>query len=164
VYQKIIGDSVEYWPFIIPLPYKSVLQYRTLTSIFSSEVALDILKSINLDGKTYQRDLVKKLSHHSNKSIIKYLKTFVELEVLEEGVEKVVVDGKSMWIKWYKRTFLGKWFILLIKPKEMFSPMDIKNALEDLLKLYAKSIVKLCSTFNLDLEYFRRVFNEALEK
>jgi len=155
---------VEYWPFIILLPYKSVLQYRTLTSIFSSEVALDILKSINLDGKTYQRDLVKKLSHHSNKSIIKYLKIFVELEILEEGVEKVVVDGKSMWIKWYKPTFLGKWFILLIKPKEMFSPMDIKNALEDLLKLYAKSIVKLCSTFNLDLEYFRKVFNEALEK
>jgi len=164
VYQKVIGDSVEYWPFIILLPYKSVLQYRTLTSIFSSEVALDILKSINLDGKTYQRDLVKKLSHHSNKSIIKYLKIFVELEILEEGVEKVVVDGKSMWIKWYKPTFLGKWFILLIKPKEMFSPMDIKNALEDLLKLYAKSIVKLCSTFNLDLEYFRKVFNEALEK
>ncbi|MCS7368807.1 MAG: hypothetical protein NDF57_03780 [archaeon GBS-70-058] len=155
---------MEYWPFIILLPYKSVLQYRTLTSIFSSEVALDILKSINLDGKTYQRDLVKKLSHHSNKSIIKYLKIFVELEILEEGVEKVVVDGKSMWIKWYKPTFLGKWFILLIKPKEMFSPMDIKNALEDLLKLYAKSIVKLCSTFNLDLEYFRKVFNEALEK
>jgi len=152
----------EPWPFIIPLPTKSTAQYRILTSVFSSDIAMKILRRLKLNAKTYQRDLVAELKAHSNKSILKYLKMFVEAGILEEGMERVTEDGRSMWIKWYMPTFMGKWLILLLTPRESLSPEEIKSVIEDLLSFYAKSIAKLCSNYNIDPDYFKRVFEEAL--
>ena len=122
----------EPWPFIIPLPTKSTAQYRILTSVFSSDIAMKILRRLKLNAKTYQRDLVAELKAHSNKSILKYLKMFVEAGILEEGMERVTEDGRSMWIKWYMPTFMGKWLILLLTPRDRLSPEEIDSFFDDL--------------------------------
>ena len=156
----MVGE--ERWPFIIPLPTKTRDQYRILTSAFSSDIAMEILSRLRLEGRTYQREIVSELQSHSNKSVLKYLRMFVETGILEEGMEKVTVDGRSRWVKWYAPTFMGKWLILLLTPRERLSPEWIKSVVEDLLRFYAKSRAKLCSAYNIDPDYFRRVFEEAL--
>lgn len=152
----------ERWPFIIPLPTETRDQYRVLTSAFSSDIAMKILSTLRLEDRTYQREIVSKLQPHSNKSVLKYLRMLVDAGILEEGMEKVTVDGRARWVKWYKPTFMGRWLILLLTPRERLSPEWIKSVVEDLLKFYAKSIAKLCSNYNIDPDYFKRVFEEAL--
>ena len=152
----------EQWPFIIPLPTETRDQYRVLTSAFSSDIAMRILSVLRLEGRTYQREIVSKLQPHSNKSVLKYLRMLVDAGILEEGMEKVTVDGRARWVKWYKPTFMGRWLILLFTPREELSPENIKSVIKDLLSFYAKSIAKLCSNYNINPDYFRKVFEQAL--
>ena len=152
----------EQWPFIIPLPTETRDQYRVLTSAFSSDIAMRILSVLRLEGRTYQREIVSKLQPHSNKSVLKYLRMLVDAGILEEGMEKVIVDGRARWVKWYKPTFMGRWLILLLTPREELSPENIKSVIKDLLSFYAKSIAKLCSNYSINPDYFRKVFEQAL--
>lgn len=152
----------EPWPFILPLPKEPRAQYRVLASAFSSEIALETIRKLRLDEKTYQKDLIEQLVGHSNKSILKYLKMFVEAGILEEGVERAMVNGRTVWVKWYMPTFVGKWLILLLVPRKELSSTQIRAVVRDLLSFYAKSVAKLCLNYNLNPEYFKNLFDEAL--
>jgi hypothetical protein len=156
--------SLELWPFILPLPKKKWMQYKILLSAFGSKVAFSILKNLKIEGKTYQKDLLKKLTQHSNKSILNYLKLFVEAKILEEGMEQSKIEGKTAWIKWYKPTFLGKWLILLLTSPKKLSKDEIKEMSRDFLKFYAKNLAKFCSEYEIDPEEFKKIFEEALKE
>ena len=152
----------EAWPFILPLPKETAAQYKVLVSAFSSNIALKILRKLRLDVKSYQKDLIEELSEHSNKSILKYLEMFVNAGILEEGIERSSVGKRNVWVKWYKPTFIGRWLILLLAPRERFSPEQLKEVIKDLLSFYAKSIVNLCLDTGLDPNYFKELFDEAI--
>jgi hypothetical protein len=152
----------EPWPFILPLPKRTTEQYKVLASAFSSEIAFGLLKKLHSDKKTYQKSLIKQLAGYSTKSILKYLKRFVEAGILKEGVERATVSGRTVWVKWYMPTFVGKWLILLLTPREELPSTQIKKAARDLLSFYAESIAKLCVNYNLNPEYFKELFDKAL--
>ncbi len=155
---------LELWPFILPLPKNKWMQYKILLSAFGSKVAFSILKNLKIEGKTYQKDLIKKLSQHSNKSILNYLKLFVEAKVLEEGMEQCKIEGKTVWIKWYKPTFLGKWLILLLISPKKLSKEEIKEMSKAFLKFYAKSLAKFCINYEINPEEFKKEFDKALDE
>jgi len=149
----------ELWPWILPLPKETKEQYEILLSVFKSEVSLDILLKMDVNKKNYQKELVEKIPH-SNKSIINALKKFVRAGILEQGTEKVKVDGKEVWVKYYTLTFLGKYLKLLLTPIGKFSPKDVKKIVEELFYFYAKSIAKLCFDFNISHEVFHNILNK----
>jgi hypothetical protein len=162
----MIDDELmlELWPFILPLPKKKWMQYKILLSAFGSKIAFSILKNLKIEGKTYQKDLLKKLSEHSSKSILTYLKLFVEAKVLEEGMEQAKINGKTAWVKWYKPTFLGKWLILLLISPKKLSKDEVKEMSREFLKFYAKSIAKFCANYGINSREFKKEFEKALEE
>lgn len=154
----------EPWPFILPLPKELAEQYRVLLTAFSSEIALKLLGRMRLRGRTYQRELLEALSEHSTKSVLKYLRMLSEAGLVEEGMEKRRVDGRAVWVKWYSPTFLGRWLILLLTPREELSPRQIVEVVKELLGFYAESVAKLCLEYGLNPEYFKELFDEALSR
>lgn len=156
--------ALELWPFILPLPKKKWMQYKVLLSAFGSKVAFSILKNLKLDEKTYQKELLKRLSAHSDKSILNYLKLFVRAKVLEEGMERGRAGGRVTWIKWYKPTFLGRWLILLLISPKKLSRGEVKEMSRDFLKFYARSIAKFCVTYGINPNEFKEEFKKALSE
>lgn len=152
---------MEIWPYILPLPTDRADQRKFLLSVFGSDTAIDILKNVSLEGKVYQRDLIKNLDY-SNKTIIKHLKTLVSFGVLEEGMEKVLEEGKTLWLKWYTSTNLGKWLVLLFTPPEKVDAKLVERILEELFELYVKNAVRMCENYDLDQRVLRKVFEKAL--
>ena len=153
----------ESWPFILPLPAKPAEQYEVLASVFKSEIALSVLKELRVDDKTYQKEILKRLSMHSNKSILKYLRKFVEAGILEEGMDRVETEGRAVWLKWYKPTFMGRWLIVLLKPREEFSSSEISRMLQELIAYYAESISRICLNYGLKPEHFKEIFDKYLK-
>lgn len=152
---------MEIWPYILPLPSDREDQRRFLLSVFGSDTVIDILKNVSLEGRVYQRDLIKRLKY-SNKTIIKHLKTLVSFSVLEEGMEKVYEGGKTLWLKWYASTNLGKWLVLLLVPLEKVDAKLVEKIVEELFEFYVKNAVQLCKVYKIDPQLLRKVFAKSI--
>ena len=154
---------MEVWPYILPLPSDRTNQRRFLISVFGSDIAIEILRNISLEGKVYQRDLIKSLKY-SNKTIIKHLKTLVSFNVLDEGMEKVVEKDRTLWLKWYTTTNLGKWVVFLFVPPEKIDNKALEKILEELFELYIKNAVQLCKKYAVDPKLLEKVFNQSISE
>jgi len=150
------------WPYVLPFPIDAK-QRRLIWSILQSRVGMSILTRMRLDGRTYQRELIRQTSY-SNKSIIQYLKKMALAGILEEGMEQVATEKKRIWVKWYTPTQLGKWFILFLKnPDEI--PSDLaRKTIEELFQLYSSSIVDVCEKYGLSLAFFHHILDERYFK
>jgi len=124
---------------------------------------MSILTRLKLDGRTYQRELIRQTSY-SNKSIIQYLKKMAIAGILEEGTESIVTRNKHIWVKWYMPTQLGKWFILFLKnPDEI--PSDLaRKTIQELFELYSSSIVEVCEKYGLSLDFFHEILDGHLKQ
>ncbi|PVX23790.1 MAG: hypothetical protein CW716_11365 [Candidatus Bathyarchaeum sp.] len=152
-----MGDN-NVWHYILPFPLES--EKRTLIwSVLQSKVGKTLLMKIKLDGRTYQRDLIKGTTY-SNKSIIEYLKRMVSADILEQGMEQVQKGKRKVRIKWYVPTQLGRWFILFLKPTEDIPEETVKAIIEEIFHMYASSIVDICHDYGIDLEAFRQILNK----
>jgi len=143
------------WPYILPLPVDNSKLLRFLKAVFGSETALEILRKLPADGKVYQAKLIEELNR-SNKTVINALKNLVSLGVLEARRGNRVV-----WVKYYTATDLGKWLVFLILPPEELDKEVVKKLIENLLKLYLDSILKVCRSYNIDpVDLIKRVLEE----
>jgi hypothetical protein len=118
---------------------------------------------MELDERTYQRDLINETSY-SNKSIIEYLKRMVSADILKQGKETVISGKRKVRIKWYVPTNLGKWLILFLKPTEEFPPVLVKKIIKEIFQVYASSIVEVCDNFEIDIDLFRKILNIEYNK
>ncbi|MCS7119757.1 MAG: hypothetical protein RMJ07_05515 [Nitrososphaerota archaeon] len=113
--------SERLYPYVIFLPKDK--KEKVLETIFGSKVSVNILKySIEkgLNTKIFQKDLICKLGY-SNKTIIGCLKSLVEQGVLMEFMEKAESPSRTVWLKYYVLTDLGKWFAMLLIEEEKLS-------------------------------------------
>lgn len=150
--QKASSDRV--WPYVLPFPLDSEKR-RLIWNVLQSRVGSKILEEMNVDGQTYQHDLIEKLPY-SNKSIIKYLKKMVKADILEQDMEVNTEKERTVWVKWYKSTSLGKWLILFLKPPTEVSPDVTKTIIEELFHLYSSSIVEACQKYDMDVDSFHK--------
>ncbi len=150
--QKASDERV--WPYVLPFPLDSDKR-RLIWSILQSRVGLKILEEVSVDKRTYQHNLIEKMPY-SNKSIIKYLKKMVKAAVLWQGMESSTEKGRTVWMKWYKPTSLGKWLILFIKSPSEVSLDLTKTIIEELFRLYSSSIVEVCQKYGMDIDSFHR--------
>ena len=145
-------NEARVWPYILPFPLDPSKR-EFIWNILQSRVGLKILREVVIDEKTYQHNLIEKLPY-SNKSVIKYLKKMVQATVLEQGMESKVEGRRTVWLKWYKPTSLGKWLILFLKPPKAVSQDLTKAVIEELFHLYSFSIVEAAHRYGLDIESF----------
>lgn len=124
-----------------------------MKTLFKSEAALKILKSMKRDEKNYQSEIIKKLNF-SNKTIINQLKKMVKMGILEEYEEKIVKEDVAYWVKWYKLTDVGKWLhYFLINEKEIDKKEFVK-ILNELTHFYSLGLKYFCKNFRIPLEKF----------
>lgn len=149
------------WPYILPLPTKSTRQYKILLSVFKSKVSFEIMRLMPVDKAIYQKDLIEKLCRHSNKTVIEGLNRLASAGVLEEGMEKVAVNDKNVWVKWYKPTFLGKWLVLLLIPPKQIPREKVEETIKTLFTLYVKNAVDLCKNYEVNPEVIKEIFEQT---
>ncbi len=152
--------SLEFIPYILPLPKSREDQRKFYRSVFGSDTALEVLRMASLENKIYQKQLIKELKY-SNKTILETLKRLVSLGVLQEGMEKVTEGRKSVWVKWYSPTNVGRWIVLLFLPPKKVDSKLVENSIEELFGLYIKSAIQLCKTYGLKTELLKKVFEES---
>lgn len=151
------------WPYVLPLPTNKEKQLKYLLAVFGSDITVSILKRIPLKGKAYQGDLIKSLPY-SNKTVINHLKALVALGVLKEGMEKIIRDGRSVWVKWYSPTNLGRWIVLLLSPHERIDKNMLREAINELFRMYIRRILELCYKYDLDVNFLQAIFKEELNR
>jgi hypothetical protein len=145
------------WHYILPFPLETEKR-RLIWRVLQSKVGKSLLMNMNVEVRTYQRDLING-TPYSNKSIIEYLKRMVSAGMLEQGMEQVSTAKSKIRIKWYIPTKLGRWFILFLKPTEEVPPELVRKTIEEIFQVYATSIVEVCKNFGIDINVFRNMLN-----
>ena len=153
---KMEEDQV--WHYILPFPLETEKR-RLIWSVLQSKVGKSLLMNMNLEGRTYQKDIIHETSY-SNKSIIEYLKRMVSAGMLEQGMEQVVTGKRKVRVKWYVPTNLGRWFILFLKPADDIPPELVRKTIEQIFHVYASSIVEVCENFGIDIDIFRKILDK----
>ena len=150
------------WPYVLPFPLEAEKR-KLIWSILQSKVGMSILMKLRVEDRTYQQNLIRG-TPYSNKSIIEYLKRMVSAGMLEEGMEQAKTEKRRVWVKWYKPTRLGRWFILFLKPPGEIPPDLAKKTIEELFLVYSSSIVEVCEKYGINLDSFHRILNEQYLK
>jgi len=150
------------YPYIVFLPIKK--KQQVLQAIFRSTVPVDILKfSINqgISKKIYQKDLIKSLDY-SNKTMIEYLKKLTDLGILEEHMEKTESAGRTVWVKYYLLSDLGRWFALLLAKEEALSREEKAEILSSVFRSYARWLKEFAGKLGVKKEDLQEIFAKEM--
>ncbi len=151
------------YPYVIFLPKGN--KYEILKAIFGSSVPVDILKFALNQGvskKIYQKDLIESLGY-SNKTVIEHLKALTELGILNELMEKAEVSGRTVWLKTYTLSSLGKWFALLLVEEENLSREDKIEIVCNAFKSYIRWVRELSEKLGIEKEILLKIFEEEVK-
>jgi hypothetical protein len=154
-------EEEQVWNYVLPFPLETEKR-RLIWSILQSKVGKSLLMNMDVEGRTYQKDVIHGTSY-SNKSIIEYLKRMVSAGILEEGMEQVVTGKRKVRVKWYVPTNLGRWFILFLKPADDMPTELVQKTIEEIFHAYASSIIDVCHNFGIDIDVFRKILNTEFE-
>ncbi|MEM3696891.1 MAG: hypothetical protein QXQ94_05220 [Candidatus Bathyarchaeia archaeon] len=153
----------EIYPYVVFLPAKQ--KDRMLSAIFGSKAAVDILRfSIRqgISNKIYQKELIETLSY-SNKTIIEHLKTLTKLGVLEEEMEKTEKQKRTLWVKSYRLSNLGKWFALLLAEEKDLSEKEKAEILQNIFKIYIQWVKGLSEKLHVNKKVLEEIFREEMK-
>ena len=159
---KVLPLSVKLHPYVVFLPAEQ--KDKILSAIFGSKAGVDVLRFSLKQGiskNIYQKDLVKRLNY-SNKTIIENLKALTKLDVLTEYMEKNEKEGRTIWVKAYQLTNLGKWFALLLAEEKELSEKEKAEILQSLFRTYLKLVKDLAEELNINKKNLEAIFKEAM--
>jgi len=154
---------VDLHPYVVFLPTEQ--KNRMLSAIFGSKAAVDILEfslSQGISNKIYQKDLVRKLDY-SNKTIIENLKSLTRLGVLIEDMERIEKEGRTMWVKAYQLSDIGRWFALLLAEEKDLSEGEKAEILQNIFRKYIKWVKDLSKKLNVDKKMLEEIFTEEMK-
>jgi DNA-binding PadR family transcriptional regulator len=154
--------SVKLHPYVVFLPIEQ--KDKILSAIFGSKAGVDVLRFSLKQGiakNLYQKDLVKRLNF-SNKTIIKNLKALTKLGVLTECMEKNEKEGRTIWVKAYQLTDLGRWFALLLAEEKELTEQEKSEILQSLFRTYVKLVKDLAEELHINKEMLREIFKEEM--
>ena len=154
--------SVKLHPYVVFLPAEK--KDKILSAIFGSKAGVDVLRFSLKQGiskNIYQKDLVKKLNY-SNKTIISNLKTLTQLGVLSECMEKKEKENRTIWVKTYQLTDLGRWFALLLAEEKELTEQEKAEILQSLFRTYMKLVKDLAEELNIDKKTLQKIFQQEI--
>jgi hypothetical protein len=150
-------------PYVVFLPAEE--KDRILSAIFGSKASLDILRfflKTGISNKVYQKDLVRGL-HYSNKTVIENLKVLTKLGILKEDMEKTRHEGRTVWVKAYTLSDVGKWFALLLAEEKELSDGEKAEILQNIFRSYIKWVKNLSEKLRMEKVTFKKIFSEEME-
>ena len=150
-------------PYVIFLPAKK--KQSVLRAIFRSKVPIDILQYFidkGISQRIYQKNLIDTFSY-SNKTVIERLKDLTNLGILKEGMEKTESAGRTVWVKQYVLTDLGKWFALLLAKEDALSREEKIEIIQSALRSYVKRLRELSEKLDVKKEVLEEIFREEME-
>jgi hypothetical protein len=150
-------------PYVVFLPTEN--KSKILSSIFGSKAAVAILRFALAKGtanRIYQKDLVKNLTY-SNKTVIETTKLLTRLEVLRESMEKTERAGRTVWVKAYQLSDIGKWFALLLAEEKDLPLEEKKEILESIFRRYVRWMKRFSLSLHVDEKALRRIFEEEMK-
>lgn len=150
------------YPYVIFLPTNR--KQNVLRALFGSSISLDIIKfSVDqgISKKIYQKELMQSLKH-SNKSIINHLKILTESGVLEEHMEKSVSSGRTVWLKSYTFSDMGKWFAFLLSEEKNLSKEEKIEILSNAFRSYIRWVRELSGKLDMSAEDIQKIFIEEI--
>lgn len=153
----------EIYPYIVFLPPEE--KYRVLKAVFGSEIPIDILNFSIKQGvskKIYQKDLVKNLPH-SNKTVIEHLKLLTKRGILAEDMEKNESGGRTVWVKYYLLSNLGKWFALLLAGKTDLTEAEKTEILCSIFRSYVKWVKETSQKLGVSKEILQEIFEGEMK-
>src|SRR3989337_2435870 len=142
--------SLKLHSYVVFLPVEE--KDKVLSAIFGSKAGVDVLRFSLKQGiakNIYQKDLVKRLNY-SNKTIIENLKALTKLGVLTECMEKNEKERRTIWVKAYQLTILGKWFALLLAEEKELSEKEKAEILQSLFRTYVKLVKGSAEELNIN--------------
>ena len=155
--------SVKLHPYVVFLPAEQ--KDKILSAIFGSKAGVDVLRFSLKQGiakNIYQKDLVKQLNF-SNKTIIANLKALTKLGVLTECMEKNEKEGRTIWVKAFQLTDLGRWFALLLAEEKELTEREKSEILQSLFRTYVKLVKDLAEELNIGKESLEAIFKEEMK-
>ncbi len=155
--------SERLYPYIVFLPAKR--KQKVLRAIFGSNVPIDILMfSINqgMSQKIYQKDLIESLKY-SNKTVIEHLKELTSSGILDEDMEKTESDGRTVWVKYYMLSDLGKWLALLLKSEKAMSRDEKVDLIRSIFRAYVRWVKKLSEQLGIEKDVLQKIFTKEME-
>jgi len=150
-------------PYVVFLPTEQ--KDKILSAIFGSKATVNILKFALAQGvsnKIYQKDLVRKLSY-SNKTVIENLKSLTKFGILREEMEKTETEGRSVWVKAYQLSDLGKWFTLLLAEEKDLSDREKAEILQNIFREYIKWVKNVSTSLHVNRETLEKIFKEEMK-
>ncbi len=156
--------TVKLHPYVVFLPVEQ--KDKILSAIFGSKAGVDVLRFSLKQGiakNIYQKDLVKQLNY-SNKTIIANLKALTKLGVLTECMEKNEKEGRTIWVKTYQLTDLGRWFALLLAEESELTEHEKAEILQSLFRTYVKLVKDLAEELKINKENLEAIFKEEMKQ
>jgi DNA-binding PadR family transcriptional regulator len=152
--------SVKLHPYVVFLPVEQ--KDKIFSAIFGSKAGVDVLRFSLKQGIAkiiYQKDLVKQLNY-SNKTIIANLKALTKLGVLTERMEKNQKQGRTIWVKTYQLTDLGRWFALLLAEEKELTEKEKSEILQNLFRTYVKLVKDLAEELKINKKTLEEIFQQ----
>jgi fructokinase len=141
----------EFFPAILLMPVNRDDRVKFVSTLFSSPVVAEVLSLFKPGLELCQRDLIRYLSHRSNKTVISVLKKLVSLGFLNEVVKVVEKSGRKVRMKCYNLTDLGKWYATIFKDPKDLDPATLHSFIRELMTIFLENYAKLVKRLGLRL-------------
>jgi hypothetical protein len=155
--------SERLYPYVIFLPKGR--KEKVFEALFESKVPAGILKYALRQGvseKIFQKDLIGTLGY-SNKTVIDHLKSLTVLKILDEHMEKAQASGRTVWVKYYTLTDLGRWFALLLVEEESMTVQEKIDIVSTAFRFYTRWVKELSGKLGMRKEELSRIFSEEMK-
>jgi hypothetical protein len=155
--------SERLYPYVIFLPKGR--KEKVFEALFESKVPAGILKYALRQGvseKIFQKDLIGTLDY-SNKTVIDHLKSLTVLKILDEHMEKAQASGRTVWVKYYTLTDLGRWFALLLVEEESMTVQEKIDIVSTAFRFYTRWVKELSGKLGMRKEELSRIFSEEMK-
>ncbi|MEM0002145.1 MAG: carbohydrate kinase family protein [Desulfurococcaceae archaeon] len=158
------NSSKELHPYVVLLPTSIDDKIKYITTLFSTPVTIEILRLFEWNIELCQKDIIMRLSQHSNKTIIGSIKKLVSLNLLEEIEKEEYRGNRKVRVKCYKLTDVGKWYNILFKDISELSNNLIKEAVTNLSVMFMAKILPFSEHLKIGFtEFVNHVMSSAIK-
>jgi hypothetical protein len=91
------------------------------------------------------------------------LKVLTKLGTLMEAMDKVELEGRTVWVKAYRLSDVGKWFALLLAKEEDLTDVEKAGILQSIFRSYVRWVKSLSEKLQVSKDTLRRIFEEEME-
>ena len=154
----------ELHPYVVMLPTSPYEKLKFILTLFSSSIVLEVLNLFEWDTELCQKEIIIKLSHHSNKTVINAIKKLIALGLLSERVRIEERRKRKVKMKCYSLTDIGKWYNVLFKSISELDPNLANKIITDLATIFMSKVLSYASAFSISLsEFLKRIASGSLK-